>query len=164
MGVKVRALRADDRPAAGEALVACGAFTDEEVRVALEVLDAAASGGADGDYPSFVAEVDGRFAGYVCVGPTPLTVGTWHLYWICVHPEAQRLGVGRALQAHVEDFVRGRGGERLVLETSASTVYTRARAFYAQAGYAIVGRIPDFYRTGEDCVVYCRALAVETAP
>ena len=86
MGVKIRELQPGDRAAVREALVACGAFTDEEVRVALEVLDAGLTGGPDGDYPMFAAEVDGRFAGYVCVGPTPLTHSTWHLYWICVHP------------------------------------------------------------------------------
>ena len=80
----------------------------------------------------FTAEVDGRFAGYVCVGPTPLTHSTWHLYWICVHPRAQGRGVGRALQAHAEAFVRSRGGERIVLETSASAAYARARLLRAR--------------------------------
>ena len=105
----------------------------------------------------FTAEMDERFAGYVCVGRTPLTHSTWHLYWICVHPWAQSRGVGRALQAHAEKFVRSRGGERIVLETSATAAYARARDFYAAAGYAVVGRIPDFYRKGDDCLVYCRA-------
>jgi ribosomal protein S18 acetylase RimI-like enzyme len=157
VGVKVRELQPGDRPAVREALVACGAFTDEEVRVALEVLDAGVDAGLDGDYPMFAAEADGRFAGYVCVGQTPLTQSTWHLYWICVHPRAQGRGVGRALQAHAEDFVRARGGERLVLETSATPGYARAREFYTRAGYTVVGRIPDFYRPGDDCIVYCRA-------
>ena len=48
VGVTVRALRPGDRAAAGEALVACGAFTDEEVRVALEVLDAGVEAGSTG--------------------------------------------------------------------------------------------------------------------
>jgi ribosomal protein S18 acetylase RimI-like enzyme len=164
VGVNVRALRLDDRPAVAEALVACRAFTEDEVRVALEVLDAGVEGGLDGDYPMFTAEVDGRFAGYVCVGRTPLTDSTWHLYWICVHPRVQHHGVGRALQAHAEAFVRSRGGERIVLETSATTAYARARAFYAAAGYAVVGRIPDFYRPGDDCLVYCRAWPAASGP
>jgi len=163
VGVNVRVLRPDDRPAVAEALVACGAFTEEEVRVALEVLDAGVEGGLDGDYPMFAAEVDGRFAGYVCVGHTPLTRSTWHLYWICVHPRAQGHGIGRALQAQAEAFVRSRGGERVVLETSATAAYARARAFYAAAGYAVVGRIPDFYRPGDDCLVYCRAWPAASA-
>jgi len=163
VGVTVRELRPSDRVEVREALVACGAFTEEEVRVALEVLDAGLSGGLDGDYPLFAAEVQGRVRGYVCVGQTPLTRDTWHLYWICVHPIAQARGVGRALQAHAEAFVRARGGERLVLETSASPGYARARGFYHDAGYTVVGRIPDFYRPGDDCILYCKALGPAVA-
>ncbi len=154
----IRELRPADREQIREMLEACGAFTGEEVRVALEVLDDGLRGGLDGDYPLFAAERNGKIEGYVCVGKTPLTRGTWHEYWICVHPSAQRRGVGRKLQAHAEKFVRSRGGERLVLETSGRRAYARTRRFYRQAGYRIVGRIADFYRPGDGCVVFCKVL------
>ena len=156
MTPEVRQLRAGDRPAIVDALRACGSFTDEEVAVALEVLDAGLETGLDGDYPLFAGEVDGVVKGYVCVGKTPLTRGTWHLYWICVHPSAQKLGLGRRLQAQAEDFVRSRGGERILLETSSTPAYASARTFYDRAGYSIVGRVPDFYRPGDDCIMYCK--------
>ena len=154
----VRELAARDRPAVREMLESCGVFSEEEVRVALEVVDEGVASGFAGDYVLFVVEVEYRVRGYACVGKTPLTVSTWHLYWICVHPAAQGTGAGRALQAYVEDFVRAQGGGRLVLETSGRTDYARARHFYQQAGYQEVGRIPDFYKPGDDCVVYCKAL------
>jgi ribosomal protein S18 acetylase RimI-like enzyme len=131
------------------------------VRVALEVIDVGLEQGLDGDYPLFAAVGDGRVHGYVCVGKTPLTRGTWHLYWICVHPNAQGLGVGRALQQHAEAFVGARGGERLVLETSTGPAYARARRFYSQAGYDLVGQIADFYKPGDDCAIYCKRVAPE---
>ena len=102
-------------------------------------------------------DLEGRGVGYVCVGRTPLTQSTWHLYWICVHPAAQGRGVGRCLQSAAEAFVIARGGERLLLETSSTPVYATARAFYERAGYAVVGRVTDFYRPGDDCVMYCKA-------
>jgi len=139
-------------------LEACGAFTEEEVRVALEVLDDGLRGGVDGDYPLFAAERHGKVVGYVCVGKTPLTRGTWHEYWICVHPDAQHRGVGQKLQAHAERFVRSRGGERLVLETSGRRAYARTRRFYRQSGYRVVGRIADFYGPADGCVVCCKVL------
>jgi ribosomal protein S18 acetylase RimI-like enzyme len=154
----IRALRSEDREAIHDMLQACGAFTAEEVRVALEVLDDGLRGGADGDYPLFAANRDGKVLGYVCVGKTPLTRGTWHEYWICVHPAAQHQGVGQALQAYAEEFVRSRGGERLVLETSGRSAYARTRRFYRQSGYRVVGRIRDFYQPGDDCVVFCKVL------
>jgi ribosomal protein S18 acetylase RimI-like enzyme len=159
MGIlKIRELRPTDRETIRAMLQACGAFTDEEVRVAIEVLDDGLAGGPDGDYPLFAAELDGHVRGYVCVGKTPLTRGTWHEYWICVHPAAQRRGIGQALQVHAENFVRSRHGERLVLETSGRSAYARTRRFYRQCGYRVVGRISDFYAPGDDCVVFCKTL------
>src|SRR5262245_8583823 len=154
----IRELVKTDREITREILVACGAFTEEQVRVAMDVLAEGLAGGLDGDYPLFAAELDGCVRGYICVGKTPLTRGTWHEYWICVHPVAQGNGIGRALQAHAEAFVRSRGGERLILETSGRPTYARARRFYRRAGYRRVGFIRDFYRPGDDCVVYGKVL------
>jgi ribosomal protein S18 acetylase RimI-like enzyme len=159
MGVlTIRELTAADSDAVRAMLEACAAFTEEEVRVAMQVLADGLAGGLDGDYPLFAAVLDDLVRGYVCVGRTPLTRGTWHEYWICVHPTAQRLGIGQALQAHAEAFVRSRGGERLVLETSGRAAYSRTRRFYRKAGYRITGRIVDFYQPGDDCVVFCKVL------
>jgi ribosomal protein S18 acetylase RimI-like enzyme len=157
--LKIREVVDADRKAIREMLVTCAAFTEEEVRVAMDVLADGLAGGLGGDYPLFAAELDRCVRGYVCVGQTPLTRGTWHEYWICVHPAAQREGIGQALQAHAEAFVRSRGGERLVLETSGRPAYARTRRFYRRAGYRRVGRIRDFYRPGDDCVVFCKELA-----
>jgi len=157
----IRELQSQDRDAVQEALIACGAFTEEEIQVALEVLEAGFAGGLSGEYPHFVAEVGQHVRGYVCVGKTPLTASTWHLYWICVHPAAQRRRVGQELLSHVEKFVRTCNGERLVVETSGQPSYTRTRRFYQKAGYREVGRIPDFYKSGDDCVLYYKTLAAE---
>ena len=157
--LKIREMVDADRPAILEILVTCGAFTEEEVLTAMNLLNDGLAGGLDGDYALFAAELDGAVRGYVCVGKTPLTRGTWHEYWICVHPAAQRHGIGQALQVHAEAFVRSRGGERLVLETSGRPAYARTRRFYRRAGYRRVGRIRDFYRPGDDCVVFSKELA-----
>ena len=151
MDIVVRELLKRDREAVHEMLVACGAFNAEEVLVALELVDA-------GDYCLFVAEVNGQVSGYVCVGKTPLTRSTWHLYWICVHPRAQRSGIASRLQHHVEEFIRSRGGERLVLETSTQPSYGPTHRFYQKSGYREVGRIPNFYKPDDDCVIYWKSL------
>jgi ribosomal protein S18 acetylase RimI-like enzyme len=158
MGVTIREFGPADRPAAAEALAASCAFRDDEIRVALDVLDDALAGGAQAGYALFAAERDGQMCGYVCAGSTPLTVSTWHVYWICVHPQASGAGAGRALEARLEAFVHSRGGRRLVVETSGRPDYARARRFYSASGYQAVGRIADFYGAGDDCVLYCKVL------
>jgi ribosomal protein S18 acetylase RimI-like enzyme len=102
--------------------------------------------------------MEGKVRGYACIGKAPLTAAAWYIYWICVHPSVQRTGVGRRLQSHIEQLVRAAGGNRLVLETSARADYERTRRFYRDAGFTEAGRIPDFYKPGDDCLVYFKAL------
>jgi ribosomal protein S18 acetylase RimI-like enzyme len=86
----------------------------------------------------------------------PLTAASWYLYWMCVRPVAQRLGLAQALQpgGSVRPITRRRADRS---ETSGRSDYGRARRFYEQAGYLPVGRIPDFYRTGDDCLIIPRS-------
>jgi ribosomal protein S18 acetylase RimI-like enzyme len=158
MGVNIRQLVAGDRGGVQEMLVASEAFSPEEVRVALEIFDIGVEGGLDGDYPLFAAEIDERLCGYACIGQTPLTLSTWHLYWICVHPESQGLGAGQALQREIERFILSKSGDRIVVETSGRAGYSRTRKFYHFAGYTACGRIPDYYKPGDDCLFYYKEI------
>jgi ribosomal protein S18 acetylase RimI-like enzyme len=149
----IRAIRQEDRTDVQGILVS-GGFSDEEVRVGLEIFEAAAAG----DYSAFVALIDEVARGYFCAAPISLTVSTWHLYWIGVHADFQRRGLGRALLAHGEAYIQSAGGERITLETSGRADYAGARLFYEDAGYAPAGRIRDFYSPGDDCVIMCKEL------
>jgi len=144
----------EERGDVQEMLIASEAFSAEEVRVALEILTEGIEGGPDADYPAFGAEINGKLCGYACIGQTPLTLSTWHLYWICVHPEFQGRGVGQVLLAEVECFIRFRGGKRIVVETSGRESYSRTRRFYEAGGYQLRGRIPDYYKPADDCLYY----------
>jgi ribosomal protein S18 acetylase RimI-like enzyme len=155
MGVVIRNAMAEDRTPIEEVLRRSAAFNGEEVRVALEMFDERDAGG----YSVRVTEIAGSVCGYVCFGQAPLTNSSWYIYWICVHPDAQRRGVGRALHAAAEAVIRARGGERLVLETSGRPDYDAARRFYAQVGYIKAGWIADFYRAGDDCIIYVKQLS-----
>ncbi len=157
MGVKVRNIVSADRDAVRTMLVDCGAFSDVEIAVALEVVDQ----GLLGEYVLLAAEVNGETMAFAAIGPASMTVSAWYLYWICVHPKVQRSSVGRVLQASIETLVAKSGGNRLVLETSGRPDYDRSRRFYENAGFVEVGRIPDFYRLGDDCVVYCKTINLD---
>jgi GNAT superfamily N-acetyltransferase len=159
VSTEIRPLRGGDRPAIAAALRRCGSFTNEEIAVAIEVLDLELETGLDGDDALFAADVDGIAKGCVYGGKTPLTRSTWHLYWTCVHPSAQKLGLGRQLQAQDEAFVRVRGSGRILLETSSTPAYAAARAFHDRAGYCVVGGVADFYRPDDDCTMYCKVFS-----
>jgi ribosomal protein S18 acetylase RimI-like enzyme len=101
----------------------------------------------------------GEVAGYYCIGPTPATDGTFDLYWIAVKPSVQGRGVGGGLTAHAERLIRGRGGRLVIAETSSQPKYERTRTFYASQGYTQLSRIRDYYRAGDDLVVFGKYLS-----
>ncbi len=152
----MRKLREDDIPQIEEILTTTGAFTDEEVAVALELLEIVRIDKGQQDYEVAIDEHGGRVAGYVLFGPVPLTEGNFDLYWIAVDPQTQGKGVGRRLIAHVEQSVKKRGGRLLCLETSSQGGYQRTRKFYERAGFVEESCLRDFYKPGDDRLTYVK--------
>ncbi|HXX62776.1 MAG TPA: GNAT family N-acetyltransferase, partial [Bacteroidota bacterium] len=103
-------------------------------------------------------EGEGKVEGYYCIGPTPATDGTYDLYWIAVDPALHGKGVGKRLDEHARDLVRQMGGRLLIAETSSQPKYEKTRSFYIGRGYQELARIREYYRPGDDLVVYGRYL------
>jgi GNAT superfamily N-acetyltransferase len=158
--MRVRELRRADRGPLDDILRATGLFTEEEVTIALELIDSELGPGPDEGYLFAVAEDDDESPlGYACWGRVPMTDATFDLYWIAVEPRKQGRGVGRALLDHVESFVRAAGGRLIIVETAGKPSYAGTRAFYERTGYPEVARLPDFYRDGDDKVLHVKRLS-----
>lgn len=72
-------------------------FKPSEVLVAEEVIDCYLYAPETSGYYALVAEVDAIVAGYICYGSTPLTEGTWDIYWQATAREKRGQGIGSAL-------------------------------------------------------------------
>ena len=154
----IRSVVASDAPTIHRILVATGVFTAAEVECADELVAEAISQPDKGDYLVHVLERDHQVHGYVCFGATPLTEGTYDLYWIAVDPACHGRGHGQALIAFVEDWLRAHAGRLLLIETSSREDYGATQAFYLRCGYRELARIPGFYRPGDDKIVYGKHL------
>jgi ribosomal protein S18 acetylase RimI-like enzyme len=142
-----------------DAIAAClrgGVFRDDEIAVALELVDGGFAG--DPDYALVVAEEGGAVVGYACFGATPMTRAAFDLYWIVVAAAARGRGAGTAILAAVEAAVRARGGGAIRVETSAAPAYAPARRLYARTGYPEIALLADFYAPGEPMIVYYKVL------
>jgi len=129
-------------------------FTQPEVVLADEVIEAYLFNPAESGYFVLVAEIDSKIAGYVCYGPTPITEGTWDLYWIAVDHEMQGHGVGKKLMEAAEEEIRKAKGRLILVETSSKPGYEKTNAFYQRIGYKEICRIKDFYMIGDDQITY----------
>jgi ribosomal protein S18 acetylase RimI-like enzyme len=155
---ELRGLRAEDRAPLAAILKATGVFYDEEVAVALELMDHALGRPGQTDYVFVVAESGGRPAGYACYGPVPMTDGSWDLYWIAVDPASHGRGVGRTLLESMEADLRARGARKVFVDTSGREAYLPTRRFYEATGYRVAARLEGFYRAGDDKIVYVKDL------
>ena len=156
---RIRPLVTADRETVRQILEASGSFTTEELGIALELIDEWIERGEASGYVTSVIEESSEVRGYICYGPTPLTDGTFDLYWIAVESTAQGKGYGQRLLRHAEGDVRQRGGRLLLIETSSQESYGSTIRFYERAGYELVARIPGYYRPGDDKLVFAKSLA-----
>lgn len=124
-------------------------FTDEEKDTVRELWDEREAG-----YNFLVAREGGRLLGFSCYGERALTEGTYDLFWIAVDPSARRMRVGETLMRSTESEIRKGGGRLVVVETSGMEKYVSTRAFYESVGYAKEAIIRDFYKPGDDLVIY----------
>ena len=110
------------------------------------------------DYWVRTAEQDGELLGYICFGPTPMTEGTYDLYWIASDPRARGQGVGSALIGAMEAELRRLEGRVVRVETSAQEAYGPTRGFYQAMRYEEEARFRDFYKPGDDLVILAKRL------
>jgi ribosomal protein S18 acetylase RimI-like enzyme len=159
MTARLRKMQKEDRPGLEILLAGIPAFDSDDQAVALELVDIAINDARQSDY-LFILAVDDHDqpVGYACYGPTPLTEGTFDLYWIAVSAELEGKGIGTSLLRAVEDDLRSREGRMLIIETSSSEAYDKTRQFYLKNGYPLVETIKDFYRPGEDRVTFIKRL------
>jgi ribosomal protein S18 acetylase RimI-like enzyme len=134
-------------------------FLPHEVVVAEELIDAFLTSSLESGYHTIVAETDNRIVGYVCYGETPLTEGTWDVYWIAVDRTLQGQGIGGALMRETENNIQKLHGRLVVIETSSKPDYKKTRQFYISEGYSEIAIIPDFYTVGDGKVIMVKRLS-----
>ncbi len=153
----IRPMQASDKAPVLGLIRATGFFTADEVGVAEELMDVYLDRPDQKDYGVVVVEGDdGAPAGYMTWGPTPLAEDAYDLYWMAVAPSEQGKGRGKELVRWLEDEVGRRRGRVIIIETSSQPKYHGTRQFYIDLGYKEVARVPDFYRAGDDRVIYAK--------
>jgi GNAT superfamily N-acetyltransferase len=140
-------------------LIETDAFTPEEIGIALELVDIVLEKPEQRDYMIHTYDDGTNVLGYYCIGPTPATQGTFDLYWIAVGPSEHGKGIGGALSAHADELVKSHGGRLIIAETSSQPKYKKTREFYLSHGYSELSRIREYYRVGDDLVVFGKYLS-----
>lgn len=154
----IRKLISEDREAIKRILIGTKNFSIEEIKIALELIDCFLNEKEQKDYEIFVDEESQILNGYVCIGPRPMTEGTYDLYWIAVNPDVQSKGIGSGLIKFVEKYLEECNGRLIIIETSGKPSYERERRFYEKNSYRQFVNIKDFYKVGDSLIIYGKYL------
>jgi ribosomal protein S18 acetylase RimI-like enzyme len=157
-GPEIYPSRREEREAIAAVARSTGVFTQTELDTVFELFDGYLNNPSSG-YEFFSAAIDGRLAGFACWGPTPLAEGTFDYYWLSTDAAFQRRGVGLALCEAVEREARKRNGRMIVIWTSGTGAYLTATRLYERLGYILNSRIRDYYKPGDDLLVYVKYLS-----
>jgi ribosomal protein S18 acetylase RimI-like enzyme len=155
----IRATVPEDTEALVHLTSATGVFKPHEVETLREVLGDFFAGTAGPGHCCHTLLERDQVVGFEYHAPTPMTIGTWHLYWIAVDSPQQTRGRGARLLKACEEDIRAHGGRVLFIETSALPHYERTRQFYLKHGYDKEAVLRDYYAPGDDMVVFRKSLA-----
>jgi ribosomal protein S18 acetylase RimI-like enzyme len=157
--MKIRPMLEKDRASLLSMLIKTRSFTSAEIDVAMELIDIVLKDQIQKDYQIYcMVDDQDQAIGYICYGPTPMTQGTFDLYWIAVDPGFQEQGVGSKLLSFLEEVVKAEGGRLILADTSTIPHYEKTQKFYLKNGFQEVARVLDYYHPGNDRITFCRRL------
>ncbi len=90
--------------------------------------------------------------------PEQLTDRTFNLYAIGVQENLQGQGIGKEMMNFIEGYLRSSGNRVLIVETSSMPEFGLTRAFYHKIGYTQEAIIRDFWKEGDDKVIFWKKL------
>ncbi|HYM33477.1 MAG TPA: GNAT family N-acetyltransferase [Candidatus Cybelea sp.] len=151
--------RHGDIDAVRDVVVSSGFFNEEEIGVAMELVEERLRRGAASGYHFIFAEHKGRMVGYACYGPIAGTKSSFDLYWIAVHESGRGGGLGHDIMARAEAAIAAAGGTRVYVETSSRPQYEPTRAFYRRHGYRREALLEDFYGPGDGKEIYVKVVS-----
>jgi len=103
---------------------------------------------SDEHYPAWV----------LCFGRNTLTISSFDVYWIAVHPDQQGRGIGKLLLEEAEKQIAAASGSRIYIETSHRPDYQPTRGFYERCGYTLAAVLDDFYAPGDSKATYVKLI------
>lgn len=157
--IVLRKLLRDDRDSIAGIVQKIPQFTPEEKDCALELADLYITYGESSGYDFLLSvDSDNALAGYICFGRIPLTDACYDIYWMAVDPARQNIGIGTQLLNAAEEKMAGLNARKVFIETSSQEKYLSAQNFYKKNGFKTVSCIKDFYKIGDDKLVYLKEI------
>ena len=134
-----------------------GVFSAGEIECALSLFDAYLRAEDNPDEYIFLCAYDSarNVLGFLCYGKASLTDCVYDLYWIATDRLFQGKGIASLLLNHLDLKLKQLRARMVIAETSSRADYVQsAHRLYMKNGFQQVAQIKDYYRLGDDLVIF----------
>ncbi|MBN2662179.1 MAG: GNAT family N-acetyltransferase [Bacteroidales bacterium] len=139
-------------------LKSSGFFRDDEIIVALELIDERLIKGVQSGYEFVFLEIDNIPVAYTCFGLIPCSLISYDLYWIGTHQEFRNRGLGQIVLKKTEEIIKTMNGQAIYIETSSKEMYLSTQKFYEKSGYELKVVFENFYDIGDGKSVFVKKI------
>ncbi|MEM8909511.1 MAG: GNAT family N-acetyltransferase [Bacteroidota bacterium] len=106
----------------------------------------------------FTKVKDGQAVSLGYCAPEKFTEGTYNLYAIGVKGDLQGQGIGGEMMEFIEQYLQQNGQRILIVETSGTPDFELTRNFYLKQQYTAEATIREFWKPGDDKVIFWKKL------
>jgi len=154
-GLHIRRSQSSDRAAVHAILVGASTFQESEIAAAMAVFDSFIHH-LENHYLCFTATIttkETKITGWLAFVESDQ--GVYDLRCVAVDQAAQRCGVGSALMDYAERYICQQGGHLSTIAMPARGS-AKSRFFCQKLGYSMEARITEFYRSGDDKLIFTK--------
>lgn len=155
----IRSVEPEDAPTVVSLAVAAELFAADDATVVEAMMDDYVAREHDRGHGCAIdVDASGEPVAVAYWEPATATDRSWYLTMIGVRRDRHRQGRGSVLLRYVEQQLRADGQRLLLVETSSTPTFDRARSFYRSRGYGEEARVRDYYEPGDDMILFRKAL------
>jgi ribosomal protein S18 acetylase RimI-like enzyme len=151
-------VKPSDIKAVEEIIKSTGFFRNDEVDVAVELVQERLDKGVESGYDFVFIDIDNKTVAYSCYGLIPCSLISYDLYWIATHQDYRNKGLGKIVLTETENQIRKSGGKAMYIETSSKEKYIPTQKFYENNNCELKISFEDFYDIGDSKFVYVKKL------
>lgn len=153
----IRPATSSDKDEMNELFASINLFQPEELEFMAELVDNYFKGDlGEGHY--WIVNDDKGLTSAAYYAPESFGQNVYNLYFIGVLPDKQGQGTGSLMLKYVENHLRELKQRLLLVETSGVASFEKTRYFYLKNDYEKEAVIREYYKEGDDKVIYRKKL------
>ena len=149
-------VKESDIEAVREIIKSSNFFNQEEIDMAVELVQDRVEKGEKSTYQFLFVEQDNKTVAYSCYGRIAGTYASYDLYWMGVENQLRGKGIGTEMLKRTEEAIKNAGGYKIYIETASQEKYAPTRHFYLASNYILEGCLKDFYGPSDDKHIYTK--------